>query len=366
MVNRAATSRWRTVQRRVVELGCRKGADVATPQPAARTIVVLGGGGALGAYQAGALLALAEADVLPDVLFGCSVGSLNAAVLAADPSVKQAARLADLWSDTRTHGVLAPSMWGRVRGLASAAASGARALFDERPLRRLVADNVPAHDIAELAVPLTVTTTCLDCGAAKHHSRGRIGDLLVASCALPGLFPPVRLADGHRHVDGGVVCGVPVEPAVAMAGSADRVLVLDCALAPVTGRAGACAALPDAEQVACGLSHDGSRIYAAPVEMHRGALQVMLDAFAVARAVANRAGIAQALCDPRVEVLPHVADAWAAGLLENLPSGPRDTSAAGALLAAGWTATRTWLGGRELASAAAADERGGERSAHLA
>ena len=94
------------------------------------------------------------------------------------------------------------------------------------------------------------------------------------------------------------------------------------------------AALPEADQIACGLTHDGSRIYHAPVEVHRGALQVMLDAFAVARAAANRAGMAQTLCDPRVEVLPHVADAWTAGLLDDLPSGPRDTSATDALLAA--------------------------------
>ncbi len=315
-----------------------------------RTVFVLGGGGALGAYQAGSLLALAEAGVLPDAVYGCSVGALNAAFLASDPSPQQAARLAAWWSDTRTHGVLAPSLWGRVRGLAAAAASGASALFDERPLRRLIAANVPAHDVAELAVPLTVTTTCLDCGAAVHHPRGAVGDVLVASCALPGLFPPVRLSDGHRHVDGGVVCGVPVEPALAGAGPDDEVLVLDCALAPVTGREGECAALPvdhAAQQEACGLPRaNGQRAYLAPVESHRGALQVVLAAFTVARAAANRAAVLHTLDDPRVHVLPHVADAWAAGFLRTLPAGPRDTSATGALLAAGQAATRAWLQAR--------------------
>ncbi|HKC29770.1 MAG TPA: patatin-like phospholipase family protein, partial [Jatrophihabitans sp.] len=180
---------------------------MATPAASPRTILVLGGGGALGAYQAGALLALAEAGILPDAIYACSVGALNGAFLASNPSVAQAARLAEWWVDTRTRGVLEPSMWGRLRGLAAAAANGARALFDERPLRRLIAANVRAHDISELAIPLTVSTTCLDCGAAVHHPRGAVGDVLVASCALPGLFPPVRLSDGHRHVDGGVVCG---------------------------------------------------------------------------------------------------------------------------------------------------------------
>jgi predicted acylesterase/phospholipase RssA len=315
-----------------------------------RTVLVLGGGGALGAYQAGALLALAEAGVVPDAVYGCSVGALNAAFLASDPCPDRAAELAAWWADTRTHGVLAPSLWGRVLGFAAAAANGANALFDERPLRRLIAENVLAHDIAELAVPLTVTTTCLDCGAAVQHTRGAVGDVLVASCALPGLFPPVRLSDGHRHVDGGVVCGVPIEPALAAAGPDDQVLVLDCALAPVTGREGECAAVPvdhAAEQEACGLRKaSGQRAYQAPVESHRGALQVVLTAFTVARAVANRAAVADALDDPRVHVLPHVADAWAAGLLRTLPAGPRDTSATSALLAAGQAATQAWLQAR--------------------
>jgi predicted acylesterase/phospholipase RssA len=316
--------------------------------PAGRTIFVLGGGGSLGAYQAGALNALLDAGVVPDAMFGCSAGALNAAFLASDPGPRRAAELTDWWADARTHGVLAPPLWSRLVGLAAAAAGGGRALFDQRPLRRLIAEHVVAHDIAELAVPLWVTTTCLDCGVAVHHAGGAPGDVLVASCALPGLFPATRLADGHRHVDGGVVCGVPVGAALEAAGPGDRVFVLDCALAPVTGRSGVCAAnvaTRAAREEACGLAvvPDGRR-YEPPVESHRGALDVVLSAFTVARAVANRAAVADALDDPRTRVLPHVADAWAAGLLDRLPAGPRDCSLADELIAAGYAATRTWLG----------------------
>jgi hypothetical protein len=170
-------------------------------------------------------------------------------------------------------------------------------------------------------------------------------------------------------VDGGVVCGVPVEAALAAAGPDDRVLVLDCALAPVTGRAGECAALPvdhAAQQEACGLPRaSGQRAYKAPVESHRGAVQVVLDAFTVARAVANQASVGGALADPRVHVLPHVADAWAAGLLTTLPAGPRDTSLTDALIAAGWQATRAWLRAPRSAGHAA-DERAGDRGPHVA
>ena len=308
-----------------------------------RNLVVLGGGGALGAFQVGGLLALAEAGVVPDALFGCSAGALNAAFLASDPTLQRAQELADWWADSGSRRVLAPGRLSQLRGMASAFASRADALLDERPLRALVSTHVGAHDLSELAVPLTVTTTCLDCGVARHHDRGPLADLLVASCSLPGLFPPVRLPGGHLHVDGGVVCGVPLEAALAHAGPEDVVYVSDCALAPVTGTAGVCVAVPhDGPTTACGLASTSAR-WVPPVEQRRGALDVVLRAFTVARAVANRAGIEPLLADPRVRVLPHVADAWAAGLLSRVPAGPRDFRSTADLVAAGRASGARWL-----------------------
>jgi len=314
--------------------------------PRSRTLFVLGGGGALGAYQAGAVRALIEAGIIPDALFGASVGGLNAAFLASDPGPRRAGQLVRWWLNEETHDVLTPSLWNRVRGVTAAAVGAAGALFDERPLRRLITTHVRAHDISELAVPLTVTTTCLDCGRAVHHGRGRTEDVLVASCALPGLFPATRLADGHRHVDGGVVHGVPIEPAIASARPDDRIFVLDCGLAPVTAREGLCAAAPIAglPTEACGLvPAPGRGRYEPPVELYRGVFQTVLDSFTVSRAAANRSAVAPYVDDPRVHVVPHVADAWAARILEKLPAGPRDTSAVSELLGAGYVATRTWL-----------------------
>jgi len=317
------------------------------PWPGAgpRTVFVLGGGGSLGAFQAGCLLALAQGGVAPDALAGCSAGALNAAFLAAGPGLRRTEQLASFWLDPQTHRVLAPSTWSRLRGLAGAVTARSGALADGGPLRRLVTTHLPAHDVSELAVPLSVTTTCLRCGGAVHHTTGPLADVLLASCALPGLLPPVRLPDGHTHVDGGVVCGVPVQAALDRAGPADTVLVLDCGLAPVTGAPGGCAAEPDAV-AACGLRVDRERHYRAPVEAGTtGVLDVVLQAFTVARAAANRAAVRDALTDPRVRVLPHVADAWAAGLLEALPTGPRDFATAPLLLAAGRAATAAWLDG---------------------
>lgn len=325
---------------------------------APRTLFVLGGGGALGAFQVGGLLALAEGGVTPDALFGCSAGALNAAFLASDPTLARAQELADWWADTGSRRVLAPGRWTQLRGMATAVASRADALMDEGPLRQLVSTHVGAHDLSELAVPLTVTTTCLDCGQARHHDRGPLADLLVASCSLPGLFPPVRLAD-HSHVDGGVLCGVPLEAALAAAGPDDVVHVLDCALAPVTGTAGTCAAVPvDGPTTGCGLATTSVR-WVPPVEQRRGPLDVVLRAFTVARAAANRTTIEPLLADPRVRVLPHVADAWAAGMLRQVPAGPRDFRSTADLVEAGRRSAAAWLAAGPVAAGLTTDRMTG-------
>lgn len=186
--------------------------------PAPRTLLVLGGGGAMGAYQAGALVALARAHVLPDALFGCSAGALNAGFWAVEPSANRAEELRQWWLDPRTHSLLSASWFARARGVAGALSARRSGLLDAGPLRRLIAENVPAHDLCELGIPLSVTTTCLDCAAAGHHDRGPVIDILTASCALPGLLPPVPLpcaagSSGHLHVDGGVLCVPAAGPA---------------------------------------------------------------------------------------------------------------------------------------------------------
>lgn len=337
--------------------------DRPVGDPPGRILFVLGGGGALGAYQAGALLALLEAGRHPAAMVGCSAGALNAAFLAGEPTADRAEALVGWWLDPRTHHLLAPSGWSRMRGIARSLASGGRSLLDPGPLRSIIAEHVPAHDLSELAVPLTVTTTCLDCGAPRHHDRGPVAETLLASCALPGLFPPVVLptacvdgpgpqcGPGHEHVDGGILCGVPLNAARQLAGPDDSILVLDCGLAPVTAIDGRCAATGTGSSVdiaeACGLEPVGDgRRYAAPVERGRGLVDVVLRSFTAARAVANRAELGAALADPRVHVLPHVADAWAAGFLPDLPAGPRDFSSAPALADAGRSATGAWLAGR--------------------
>src|SRR5579863_10581409 len=77
------------------------GRRAVTKGGAGGTAFVLAGGGSLGAVQVGMLQALSEAGETPDILVGASVGALNAGFFASDPTVRGAARLAEIWRELR-------------------------------------------------------------------------------------------------------------------------------------------------------------------------------------------------------------------------------------------------------------------------
>ena len=166
---------------------------------------VLSGGGNLGAAQVGGLLALLDAGIRPDVVVGCSVGALNGTYLAADPTLPQAEALAEVWRALSSGSVFATP---RRRQLANVV-RGRDHILEDHGLRDLIRRLSPVTDIADCAVPMEVVTTDLELGAASWFTAGPSEDILAASAALPGLFPPVEL-DGHLHVDGGVLEPLPV------------------------------------------------------------------------------------------------------------------------------------------------------------
>jgi NTE family protein len=184
-----------------------------------KVVFVLPAGGSAGAAQVGVAQALLEAGVRPDALVGCSVGALNAAFLAVDPTPARAGELATVWRSVTRADVFGAS---RSR-LVLRAALRQEHLYDPFPLRSLIARFCPLDDLAEAAVPVHVVTTDLDLGVARWWRRGPASDLLYATACLPGLLPPVVL-DGHRHVDGGVLEPVPVQRAVDL--DAETVYVL--------------------------------------------------------------------------------------------------------------------------------------------
>lgn len=185
-----------------------------------RDAFVLSGGGSLGAIQVGALQALMDAGVQPDVLVGCSVGSLNATFLAVDPRRERLDDLEKLWLSLNRGDIFPASR----RSIAGHLVRRDTHLYEPDGLRDLVDRLVPASDLADLAVPVHIVTTDLFSGQPVWWTSGDPRQVLVASASLPGLFPPVALGDS-LHVDGGVTCPVPVQRAIEL--GAERIWVFD-------------------------------------------------------------------------------------------------------------------------------------------
>jgi NTE family protein len=174
------------------------------------TAFVLGGGGLLGAHEVGMLRALAEAGIRPDLVVGTSIGAVNGAFVAADPE-GAAGRLTDLWRGESLGVVFSETLLGRAVRLAR---SGTH-LHAIEPLRKLLGDKLPVEDFADLQLPFHCVAASIEHATARWFSRGPVVPAVMASCAVPGLLPPVEI-DGQHYFDGGLVDSIPVGRAVAL------------------------------------------------------------------------------------------------------------------------------------------------------
>ena len=192
------------------------------------TAFVLSGGGSLGAVQVGMLLALSDRHVAPDLIVGSSVGALNAGFLAGDPSHSGVERLADIWRGLSRHDVFPISVARAGRALAGRG----NALADPSALHRLVARELPYDRLEDAPWPVAVVATEVLTGREVVLRSGSAVDAVMASAALPAVFPPV-MVEGHLLMDGGVANNTPISVALAL--GADRIYVLPtgyaCALA---------------------------------------------------------------------------------------------------------------------------------------
>jgi NTE family protein len=182
---------------------------------------VLGGGGSLGAVQVGMLQALGERDVPPDIVAGTSVGALNGAILALEPR-SAANRLSHLWPRMTRDRIFPGGLLAQARTLQHTRTH----LFPSAGLATVISDFIGAERIfADLALPFAAITT--DIATARPHvlRDGLLLPALLASSAIPGIFPPVELGS-LRLYDGGLVANVPMRQAVAM--GARSLVVLDC------------------------------------------------------------------------------------------------------------------------------------------
>ena len=176
-----------------------------------RTIFVLGGGGNLGALQVGMLEAVLARGIVPDEIVGCSAGALNGALLAADPTPEGVAHLKELWVGTAAE-VLGPV--SRLDGVRLLTHRGP-ALQSNEPLRKVLEATLPHRRFEDLAVPLHVVTTSLTTNSERWFDSGDLVPPILASAALPAIFPPVRI-DGELLVDGGVLNNVPLSRALEL------------------------------------------------------------------------------------------------------------------------------------------------------
>jgi NTE family protein len=194
----------------------RRASDAAQP----RTAFVLSGGGNQGVSQVGMLRALLERGIVPDVVIGTSAGALNGAAVAYAPNLTGVAQLAAVWEQLRAEHVF-PG--GRIHRAWNIVRRGTH-LFGNEGLAALIHHSTPARSFSDLEIPLRVIATDLDTGEEVVLARGPLKPALLASAALPGVFPIVTHA-GRRLVDGGVVNNVPLWH--ALSGPVDRVFVLN-------------------------------------------------------------------------------------------------------------------------------------------
>jgi NTE family protein len=195
---------------------------MASPRvPAGRggTAFVLGGGGVLGAAEVGMLQALFDHDVRPDLIVGTSVGAINGALVAADPAPSAVDRLRAVWEELASRQIFAGSVLARLGTLARTRTH----LHPREPLRDLLEAYLPVQTFAELRVPFQCVAASIERAAEHWFTDGALVEAVLASCAVPGLLPPVEL-DGEHYLDGGLVHSIPVGRAVAL--GADTVYVL--------------------------------------------------------------------------------------------------------------------------------------------
>jgi NTE family protein len=182
------------------------------------TAFVLGGGGSLGAVQVGMLRALLEHGIRADLVVGSSVGAVNAAYFAGNPTLEGVSELEAIWLRLKRSDILCLG-WRGLFGIL-----GQRDhLFSSDRFSRLLETHLPYRNVEDAALPLHVVATDVLTGEALVLSHGPVTQALLASSAIPAAFAPVGF-DGKLLVDGALASNTPVRAAVAC--GARRLIVL--------------------------------------------------------------------------------------------------------------------------------------------
>jgi len=185
-----------------------------------RTAIVLGGGGVRGAVEIGMVRALFEAGIRPDLVVGTSIGAINGALIAKDPTLGVVEPLLDAWTSPEANAVYGSSLFMQMSRLVKTKTH----LNSHDPLRRLLEASLgEGTRFEDLEVPLQVVAANIERASEHVFDSGPLIPAILASASVPGLFPPT-LIDGEHFIDGGIVNSIPIEQAVAA--GATRIFVL--------------------------------------------------------------------------------------------------------------------------------------------
>lgn len=173
---------------------------------------VMSGGASLGAIEAGMLRALYQAGIAPDLIVGTSAGALNAAFVASRPQTPSTAEaLADVWRGLRRGQVFPLNPLTGFLGFI-----GTRDhLVPPAGLRRLIGRYLDVERLEQNRIPLHVVAVDVITGEECLLSEGPALEAVMASAAIPAVFPPVAW-DGRELMDGGVANNTPISHAVAL------------------------------------------------------------------------------------------------------------------------------------------------------
>jgi NTE family protein len=176
-----------------------------------RVAFVLGGGGHFGAYEVGMLHALLEHGIKPELVVGTSIGAMNGAAVAADPSLHTVETLKRLWLNMDAEMIFGGSILSGAANLVK----NRTHLHSNKALRKMIEDILPARNFEDLAVPFQCVAASIEKAAEHWFTEGPLIDAILASSAVPGVLPAIEI-DGEHFLDGGIVNSVPVSRAVEL------------------------------------------------------------------------------------------------------------------------------------------------------
>jgi NTE family protein len=185
----------------------------------AKTAFVLSGGGLLGSTQVGMLQALIEAGITPDLVLGASIGAINGAGFAQQPTAAGVAQLTQLWLDVVEQSPFSGSVIERVSTLARSRVS----LFENDSLKHLLEAQLNASNIEDLETKFECVAVRIEDAREVWFDNGPLVPAILASAAAPGIYPPIKIDNAH-YMDGGIVNPIPVDRARKL--GATRIFVL--------------------------------------------------------------------------------------------------------------------------------------------